>query len=329
MRIIGGKHRGTVLFEFKGKDIRPTADRTKEAVFNILRPIISGAKCLDLFCGTGNLGIEALSQGASSVVFTDRAKESVELTKRNLQKVNESASVFNTDALSFLSSTRGKFDIIFIDPPYIDDVSERALEVIRDKCILAENGVIVFERDKPAVCCKGLSVYDERKYGKAYISFIRKTKTCLFAGTFDPITVGHQEVIKQTLKKYDMVHLVIMKNENKQPRFSTEDRLEMLSLLYKKENRITVSSWDGMLIDYMRQQGITVNVRGVRNGEDFTYEKNMEQINREGYPEIEYDYVYTELPVSSTQVRTALNEGEDISFLVDKKVLKYIKNLDG
>ncbi|MBQ7164629.1 MAG: 16S rRNA (guanine(966)-N(2))-methyltransferase RsmD, partial [Clostridia bacterium] len=225
MRVIGGKHRGAVLYEFKGQAIRPTSDRAKEAVFNILQFSVKGSKCLDLCCGTGSLGIEALSRGAAEVTFADNARESVELTKKNLAKTGERAEVILSDALVFLGRCRKKFDIVFIDPPYADDVSVKAVELIVKNDLLTDNGVIVFERDKPFGGAAGASVFDLRKYGKAYISLIRKTKKCLFAGTFDPFTTGHADVVKAALKKYDLLYVVIMKNDKKVPMFSLSDRM--------------------------------------------------------------------------------------------------------
>lgn len=325
MRIIAGKHRGVVLNEFKGKDIRPTSDRAKEAIFNMLQTEITGAKCLDLCCGTGSLGIEALSRGAESVTFVDVAKESVEITKRNLQKVKENAKVIFSDALKFLDSTNEKFDIVFLDPPYADDVSVKAVEKIMGRNLLTENGFIVFERDCAFSGAVGASVFKERKYGKAIVSFIRKQKTALFAGTFDPFTLGHEEVVKQALKTYDLIHVVIMNNPDKKCLFSLEDRLNVIKSVYSKEDRVVCASWQGLLVDYMRENSILYNVRGVRNENDLTYEKEMEEYNQKIYPEIIYDYIYTSNPISSTAVRERLDNGMEVGDLVGKKVLEYVK----
>ena len=175
MRVIAGKYRGITLMDFDGYDIRPTADRTKESLFNILQFKISGKSFLDLFCGTGGVGIEALSRGASRVVFTDESKKSVEITKKNLLKVKENAPVFLTDANSFLSRVTEKFDYIFIDPPYKSEVGERALEIIFERDLLTENGLVIFEKDMPlTVLPKNAKISDTRKYGKAYLTFISK-----------------------------------------------------------------------------------------------------------------------------------------------------------
>lgn len=181
MRIIGGKFKSRVLAEFKGDAVRPTADRTKEALFNILGYGVRGARALDLFAGSGALGLECLSRGASEVVFNDLSKDSVAILKKNLASIKlsigEEVKVYTQDALLCLSRLTGKFDLIFIDPPYRLEVGIEALKRIAKQELLAEDGVIVFERDKPlGVEIEGLQVTDERKYGKAYLTFLKKER---------------------------------------------------------------------------------------------------------------------------------------------------------
>lgn len=180
MRVIGGKYRSRVLAEFLGKDVRPTADRTKEALFNILSFKVLGARVLDLFAGSGSLGIESLSRGAKEVVFNDRAKESLSIVKRNLDalkiEVGKEAQLSNYDYAVCLDAQRQPFDIIFIDPPYPLKLGEKVLEKIAKNNLLTENGVAVYENDAPFDGeIQALERYDERKYGKAYLTFFRKT----------------------------------------------------------------------------------------------------------------------------------------------------------
>lgn len=327
MRIIGGKHRGTLLYEFKGQAVRPTADRTKEAIFNVLQFDVSGSVCLDLFCGSGSLGIEALSRGAKEVIFVDKSKESVSLTEKNLEKIREKSRVYFTDALSFLERANKKFDIVFIDPPYADDVSLAAVKKIIEKNLLSDDGVIVFERDKPCEKTEGAAIFDVRKYGKAVISFIRKKKICLFAGSFDPVTLGHEAVVKKIEKKYDEIFIVAMQNENKTPTFTLKERERILRAAFSGREKIVADSWDGMLTDYMKEKGILVNVRGIRSDEDLKYEKAMEEKNRERYPEIIYDYVYTDCPISSSAAREAIRSGQPILNLVGKAASEEIDKI--
>ena len=178
MRIIGGKFRSRVLATFEGESVRPTADRVKESLFNILALRFHGARVLDLFSGTGALGLESLSRGAKEVVFNDRSKDSVAILKKNLKtlKVEEGkdAKVFNLDADVYLDYAKEPFDLIFIDPPYALDVGVKAVEKIAKKGLLAKGGVLVFERDKPFDGdVDGLEKYDERKYGKTILTFFR------------------------------------------------------------------------------------------------------------------------------------------------------------
>lgn len=175
MRIIGGKHRGRKLAEFPGDDIRPTSDRVKESLFNILSAKVAGASVLDLFCGSGSLGLECISRGASFVHFNDVSKDSLAVLKKNLACVKEEGTVTNSDYLACLSQTTFKYDLIFIDPPYRFEYGAPALEVIAKRGLLNDGGVAVYERDRAFVGqVEGLELYDERKYGKTYLSFFRK-----------------------------------------------------------------------------------------------------------------------------------------------------------
>lgn len=178
MRIIGGKYRGRVLAEFKGEAVRPTSDRAREALFNILATKVSRARVLDLFCGSGAFGIEAISRGASEVVFNDKSADSVKLAKANLQKVGavEIFTVYSSDYLACLARLSGTFDIIFLDPPYKEEFGQRALAKIAERGLLSDGGVVIYERDRAfEENIDGLEKYDERKYGKAYLTFFRKT----------------------------------------------------------------------------------------------------------------------------------------------------------
>lgn len=180
MRIIGGKFRSRLLAEFKGEDVRPTSDRAKESLFNILSLRIFGARALDLFSGSGALGLECLSRGAKEVVFNDVSKDSLAILKKNLATLKipvngDEAKVYNYDFSVCLDAVRGQFDFIFLDPPYRFDYGKTALEKIAKNDLLSENGIAVYERDRPFEGeIEGLEKYDERRYGKAYITFFKR-----------------------------------------------------------------------------------------------------------------------------------------------------------
>lgn len=174
MRIISGKHRGLKLAEFNAGNIRPTSDRVKESLFNILYADIADSRVLDLFCGSGNLGIEGLSRGAKFVHFNDISFESIAVLKKNLARIKESNYKITNSDFSVCLADAGKFDIIFIDPPYKLSAGIEALEIIGKRGLLSENGIAVLERDIPfSGEIAGLEKYDERKYGKTYITFFK------------------------------------------------------------------------------------------------------------------------------------------------------------
>lgn len=175
MRVISGTYRGMKLAEFKGEDIRPTSDRVKESLFNILISRIAGSTVCDLFCGSGSLGIECLSRGAEKVCFNDISADSLAVLKSNLARLKGGAyAVTNSDYERFLLTAREPFDIIFIDPPYRFEYGKRALEIIAERKLLNDGGVAVYERDRTFTGdINGLELCDERKYGKTWLSFFR------------------------------------------------------------------------------------------------------------------------------------------------------------
>lgn len=179
MRIIGGKYRSRILAEFPGEDVRPTSDRVRESLFNILTTRVYGASVLDLFSGSGALGLESLSRGAKEVVFNDYSKDSLAILKKNLAtlkiNVGDGVRVSQGDYLLCLQTQKSSFDIIFIDPPYRFDYGIKALQIIAEKGLLTPNGVAVYERDVPFTGeIDGLEKYDERKYGKTYLTFFKR-----------------------------------------------------------------------------------------------------------------------------------------------------------
>ena len=170
MRIISGKHGGRKLKEFSGNAVRPTSDRAKEALFNILGNI-SDLSFLDLFSGTGSIGIEALSRGATPVTLVDCADDSVKLAKENLKTIGESATVVKSDAYAFLKRTDCSYDIIFLDPPYKENAIS-ALEIIVGNGLLKEGGLLVYEHSGEGISApEGLKLKDSRRYGIATFDF--------------------------------------------------------------------------------------------------------------------------------------------------------------
>ena len=147
MRVITGSARGRRLKELEGMETRPTTDRVKEGLFSALQFDIEGRKVLDLFAGTGQLGIECLSRGAASAVFVDRRADAVKLIRENLRltELEDRARVVAGDSMEYLKSIREPFDIIFLDPPYAAGLLEPAIAHIAKFDILAPHGIIAAE----------------------------------------------------------------------------------------------------------------------------------------------------------------------------------------
>ena len=168
------------LLTLEGMDTRPTTDRVKESVFNIIQFEIYGKRVLDLFAGSGALGIEALSRGAIHATFVDANRAACEVVRKNLThtRLQDSATVVQSTYDGFLQSARTPFDLVFLDPPYASDFAARALSLLRERGLLAENAVVVVEHDRPL----NDPVFDEGtqktyRYGKTFVTFLRNEGT--------------------------------------------------------------------------------------------------------------------------------------------------------
>ena len=181
MRIISGTAKGTKLETLEGINTRPTLDRVKEALFNIIQTNIIDANILDLFAGSGALGLESLSRGANKAVFCDKSYEAIKIIKRNIEKTKfeDRSTVINKDYKECINRLVEKFDIIFIDPPYKQGLVKDAVEKILDKNILSEDGIIIIETDIEKEILEQLknvniNVYDLRKYGRVKLLFLNR-----------------------------------------------------------------------------------------------------------------------------------------------------------
>lgn len=169
MRVITGTARGRKLITLDGDDVRPTTDKVKESLFNIIQFDVEGALFLDLFAGCGQIGIEAISRGARQAVFVDKSKKSIEVIKQNLKTVGfeKNAIVLNCDSLAFLMRRAEKYDIAFLDPPYGIGILQDALEAVA--AVMNENGIIICEcptgEKLPERVCDFV-VFKEYRYGK-------------------------------------------------------------------------------------------------------------------------------------------------------------------
>lgn len=176
MRVITGSARGRKLLTLEGNDVRPTTDKVKEAIFSIIQFDIDGSEVLDLFAGSGQLGIEALSRGAKRCTFVDSSQKSIKVVSENVKSVGfeESSAVLHTESVGYLKTCRLTFDIAFLDPPYNKGIIEEAMPLLEKH--MSERGIAVCEHES------GLVLPDEfgrmkkaktYKYGKVEVTVYR------------------------------------------------------------------------------------------------------------------------------------------------------------
>ncbi len=177
MKIDSGKFKGRRLIENKFEHIRPTTDKVRQALFVKLQFFLPGKRVLDLFCGTGAMGIEALSRGAEEVVFVDKDFRSVQMTNENLKNMKLTQKAIKMDALAFLERNKKQFDLIILDPPYKSGLYEKVLQKIFENNTLADDGIIVCEHAKEDNFDFSLfETFDEKRYGNIMLSYLSKKK---------------------------------------------------------------------------------------------------------------------------------------------------------
>ena len=185
MRIISGKARGTKLYTLDGTATRPTLDRVKESLFNIIQNDIEDSTVLDLFSGSGAIGLEFLSRGAKRAVLCDNSKDAIKIIKQNVQKTHfeEKVEVYNMEFTKLVERLQNqKFDIIYIDPPYATDFIKISIKKIIEYKLVNENTKIIVETDDETRILNQIEkmdveITDKRKYGRATIIFLKYRKT--------------------------------------------------------------------------------------------------------------------------------------------------------
>lgn len=178
MRIISGKLRGRRITPPADRKVRPTSDKVKEAVFSMIAEYIGeDSVCADLFSGTGNLGLEAISRGAKTVYFGDKSKDSIQLTRSNIRhcEAEDQSIVLHGDYSQVLNRIRGAVDVFFLDPPYYEGLLLSCIEQIAEKKLLSEDGIIVAEHDAKAPLPDelfGLKKIKEKRYGSIGVTLL-------------------------------------------------------------------------------------------------------------------------------------------------------------
>ena len=182
MRIIAGKAKGTKLYTLEGENTRPTLDRVKESLFNIIQNEIQDCIFLDLFSGSGAIGLEAVSRGAKKAILCDKSKEACMIIKKNIEKTHvlENIELYQADFKEVLKNKiHEKLDIVFLDPPYKTDFAIDAIKIVIEKDLLNQNAMIIIETDDNNRILESLKhidceINDIRKYGRAYLIFLKR-----------------------------------------------------------------------------------------------------------------------------------------------------------
>lgn len=181
MRVISGVARGTKISSIESLDTRPTLDRVKESLFNIIQNDLKGKVVLDLFAGSGALGIEALSRGAKRAYFCDINKEAIKIIKENLEKTRliEKSVIYNEDYIIAIKKIKEPLSIVFLDPPYKLDLAVKSIKELQKNKLLTNNSIIIIETDElnrdieELQKIENLEIIDNRKYGRANLIFIK------------------------------------------------------------------------------------------------------------------------------------------------------------
>ena len=183
MRIIGGKNRGTKLYTLEGENTRPTLDRVKESLFNIIQNDVADSIFLDLFSGSGAIGLEAISRGAKKSILCDKSKDAINIIKKNIEKTHleDKVELYQTSYENLLKTKiKETIDIIYIDPPYKTDYAYNATKILIEQKLINEDSIVIIETDDEDRIVKQINKIEEikitstRKYGRAHLIFIRK-----------------------------------------------------------------------------------------------------------------------------------------------------------
>jgi len=180
MRVIAGEFRGLKLNSPKTRDIRPTTDRIKEDVFNILAPYLSESRFLDLFSGSGAMAVEAVSRGCMNATMIEGDRSSIALIRSNIEKTKspQRFCVIHSDVIKFLQHTDQSYDVIYIDPPYRLQIIEKVFEIIRKRDIITDNGVVVLEQgteNEQSDQIGDFKIFRKKKYSSTIVYFLRRS----------------------------------------------------------------------------------------------------------------------------------------------------------
>lgn len=338
MRIIAGTAGGVRLAPVP-KGVRPTGDRVRESVFNALGQFFDGGEVLDLYAGTGALGIEALSRGCERAVFVERNRGARRTISENLRRTGFSgrAEVVGGDVESAVGGLAGSgrpFRLIFADPPYRIARSEVGGILDRLEALLAPGGRLVIESGEApledAFGRKGAT----RRYGGTFVTILERfeptMRVAVCPGSFDPITAGHLDIIRRAARIFDHVVVAVGANMRKRPRLSAPARAALIEKVTADIENVSIEVMEGLLVDFARDQGAGAIVKGLRAVSDFESEFEQAQLNRTMSPEIETVFIMAASEhsfLSSSAVREIASFGGDVRGLVPEGILETVREI--
>ncbi len=337
-RVTGGRLTGRPLSGGVPRGVRPTAARVREALGSILSEELKGARVLDAFAGAGTLTCEAISRGASRAVAVERSRGAYEALVRSLKAlgIDDRVRALRADVLSWLRGgpeARGEqpFDIVFVDPPYKSALGSKTLELLSSHGWLAPGARVVWEsasRDDPAPAPAGLAFGDARRYGDSRLTvYLRATSEeqvrvtdqregamiAIYPGSFDPITLGHLDLVRRGARLFDRLYVCVARNIDKRATFTLEERIELITEAVKPWPNVFVHAFGGLLVEAADEVGANAILRGLRAVSDFDYEFQMAHMNHHLGRHIETVFMMT---------------GEDY-FYVSSRLVKEVASLEG
>jgi pantetheine-phosphate adenylyltransferase/16S rRNA (guanine(966)-N(2))-methyltransferase RsmD len=336
VRIIAGSAGGIRLAPAPG-DVRPTSDRVRESVFNALGQFFDGGEVLDLYAGTGALGIEALSRGFERAVFVERDGRAVAAIRENLRRTGfaDRAEVVRGEVRRVLDRLLAEgrlFGLIFADPPYRIAATEVRDIVSLLGALLAPGGRVVIESGdaQGAGVKKGVT----RRYGGTFVTILERSEITMIVavcpGSFDPVTEGHLDVIRRASNTFDHVVVAVGSNLRKKPRLPAAERARLIEKVTAGLDNVSGEVMEGLLGDFAREQNARVIVKGLRAVSDFESEFEQAQLNRKMYPELETVFIMASAEhsfLSSSVVREIAAYGGDVRGLVPDGILETVKEI--
>ncbi len=320
-------------------ELRPTAARVRDALFNSLGVRIEGASVLDLFAGTGALGLDAIHRGATRAVLVERdARRAAAIGERVRQDgLERQALVRREDALAAvdrLARAGERFDVILLDPPYGQGWLSRSLAVIARAGVLAPGGVVVAEghwRDRPD-SPEGLALSREARYGETVLWFFRGgagVQIAVYPGSFDPVHNGHVDVIRRAARLFDRVIVAVAQNVEKGSGiFTAAERVAMLREVIADVANVEVTAYSGLTVDFAQSHGAMCLIKGLRAVGDFDFELKQSAMNRKLAPDLD-TLLLIAAPefafISSSLIREVTGLGGSVESIVPPAVVRRLR----